>query len=102
MAGADVRDYQHRIKRLNRTVSYSEVIISMEQTLREAHDALLAVKPEDAEHDASTCRFCVESANQQKEVSMSEKTYTEAEYLTLQGEVSELKAKVAELTKASE
>lgn len=33
---------------------------------------------------------------------MSEKTYSEADYAKLQGEVSELTAKVAELTKASE
>lgn len=70
--------------------------------LTELHDRLLAIKPEQASHDAESCEFCngtfvePEHANDVSTGGLM-KTYSEDEYNTLLAQVADLEAKVNEL-----
>jgi chromosome segregation ATPase len=72
----------------------------MSTALKTIHDQLLELKPED-------CPLCVaaadalESASNSHGGSVSEKTYTEAEYNALASQVADLEGKLAELAAAS-
>lgn len=70
--------------------------------LKELHDRLLAVKPEDASHDAETCGICngTITDSEHANVDLQEvplKTYTEDEYNALLAQVADLESKVKEL-----
>lgn len=83
--------------------SNSETVIPNEGLmLKELHDRLLELRPEDASHDESQCPFC----NPDLETSEAHptnpegglvKTYTEEEYAVLLKQVADLEAKVTEL-----
>lgn len=81
----------------------------MSTTLRSFHDALLALKPEEAaDHVAADCPVCSETAIETASDSTpggtqvtDTKTY-EAEYKEASEKVAALEAKVAELSKANE
>ena len=45
--------------------------------LAELHDMLMGVKPDDAEHDSASCRFCKQVASNQEDEEVSEKLYTQ-------------------------
>lgn len=70
--------------------------------LKELHDRLLAIKPEEASHDAESCEFCngtheSEHANINVSTGGSVKTYSEEEYDALLAQVADLETKVNEL-----
>ena len=80
----------------------------MDMSNKEIHDALLANKPDDAEHDAETCSFCgsVEAASEEETV--AETIYTHEQHETLlnaavEGAVAEAKEEGdAELLQAND
>ena len=78
----------------------------MSTTLKSLHDQLLLDQPEDASHEADSCEFCIATAeiasDQNNGGSVSDKTYTEAEFTSAISEVAGLKAQLAELTAAAE
>jgi hypothetical protein len=69
--------------------------------LKELHDRLMELKPEDASHDAAICPVCtgVEIAQITDPISTGGrvKTYTEEEYNALLVQVADLETKVKEL-----
>lgn len=81
----------------------------MSKPLNDLHDLLLELKPEGSSHDEATCDFCLGVVNEVASAStdssggsVSEKTYTEAEFNALAGEVADLKGKLVELSAAAE
>jgi hypothetical protein len=79
----------------------------MSTTLATIHDWMLEGKPEGASHDAPSCPICtptgeVAGENTPNGGSVSDKTYTEDEYNTVLAKVTDLEAKVANLTAAAE
>ena len=80
----------------------------MSTDARSLHDQLLALKPAEASHDESACKWCsgtdVEIASQNPAGGLvaDPKTYTEDEFNAVAGQVSALEAKVAELSSAVE
>ena len=78
----------------------------MTTTLKTLHDQLLLNQPDGASHEAATCDFCLAEAEIASDLtnggSVSEKTYTEAEFNAAVSEVAGLKAQLVELTAAIE
>lgn len=78
----------------------------MSTALKTIHDQLLELKPEGASHPEdcplrAAAAEEVESASNSHGGSVSEKTYTEAEYNALASQVADLEGKLAELAAAS-
>lgn len=73
------------------------------EELKALHDRMLTEQPEGASHDPSNCGFCTPDLLEAASTtltggSVSDKTYSEAEYNQLASQVEALKAQVAELT----
>lgn len=79
----------------------------MSTPLESLHDLLMGCMPEGAKHDSANCPLCSGDHQEASDTStreggaVSDKTYTEDEYNSVLAKVSDLEAKVADLTAAA-
>lgn len=64
-------------------------------TMKALHDMLLALKPEDVEHECALCQEDFVEIASHPGGTVSDKTYTEEQYNALAAQVEELKAQIA-------